>query len=179
MPPPSKRKILPRHVDPRKLVVQGATLTGDTPAAELTRLRDAVLSAEGDVETTLVFSRDDTGNPQVEGRLNLAVRLQCQRCLQPLRVELRTGSRLGIVWDEQRAKQLPKELEPWVVEGEEADLFALVEEELLLALPIVAYHDETECEGRGFYSSPAPEDDTDEEAENPFSVLAKLKKGDR
>lgn len=178
MPHPSKRKILPRHVDPRKLVVQGATLTGDTPAAELTRLRDAVLSTEGDVETSLVFSRDETGNPQVEGRLSLEVRLECQRCMQPMRFELRTGSRLGIVWNEQRAKQLPKELEPWVVESEEADLFALVEEELLLALPIAAYHEEAECEGKGFYSSPAPDDNSDEESQSPFSVLAKLKRRD-
>ena len=57
----------------------------------------------------------------------------------------------------------------------------IVEDELLLAMPFVSYHDPGECSGKQSYESTS--DDVkkalaEEEKENPFNVLAQLKTDD-
>ncbi len=171
MSTPPERKPLPRQVDPRKLVIQGAVLRGSVPAGEMNRLAAAVLSVEGLVEANLHFVRDDEGRSVVEGSVALEVRLECQRCLQPVATLLAGQVGLGIVWDEEQARSLPGRLEPWIVASESADLHDMVEDELLLALPIAAYHDSGECRNIGTYST----GEVSDSAENPFGILAQLK----
>lgn len=171
MSTPPVRKQLPRHVEPRKLVTQGASLSGNAPTAEMTRLADAVISMDEGAQVELQFFRDQEGHATVEGKVGLEVALQCQRCLQPVHKTLAGELHLGIAWDEERAEKLPARLEPWIVDTDVADLFTMVEDELLLALPIVAYHDADQCPGTTSYSTGQFEDT----AENPFGILAQLK----
>ncbi|MFA5493387.1 MAG: YceD family protein [Porticoccaceae bacterium] len=171
MSTPPERKQLPRQVDPRKLVAQGTTLSGDVPTAAMMRLAGAVLGAGEVAQAELLFRRDDSGHSVVEGSVALEVSLECQRCLKPVAKTLAGELHLGIVGDEEQAQNLPKRLEPWIVASETTDLFDLVEDELLLALPIVAFHDRGECEGHSSYSTGQIEDS----AENPFGILAQLK----
>jgi uncharacterized protein len=162
---------LPRQVDPRKLVTQGATFDGPVPTASMMRLAGAVMSSEEMAQAELSFGRDDEGRAVVTGRVQLGVDLECQRCLKPVPCKLSGEVGLGIVWDEERAKALPKHLEPWIVESEAGDLYDMVEDELLLALPIAAYHDTDECRASGSYST----GEVSDSAENPFGILAQLK----
>jgi|SRR5690606_4271823 uncharacterized protein len=172
MSDPRKVNRLPRHVDPRKLAAQGAHLQGVVPARELERLADAVVKAEEYVDVDLTFGRDHSHRHIVHGAFRLPVDLSCQRCLQPVATVLSGEFHLGVVWDEERATALPKALEAWLVATESADLYELVEEELLLALPIVAYHQQDQCPARGDYSTGEVADTRP----NPFGILAQLKK---
>lgn len=172
MTPPPQSKLLPRQVDPRKLVVQDAVLAGLVPGASLERLGESVAIVGEHATESLAFARDEEGRPIVEGEVHLEVCTQCQRCLQPMNLELVSNTRLAIVWDEEHAEKLPSSLDPWIVPGDAADLFGLVEDELLLALPIVAFHDEAECGQSGHFSTG---DFEDSPKENPFQVLAQLK----
>lgn len=171
MSTPPERKLLPRQVDPRKLVAQGTTLSGDVPTAQMSRLVAAVVAMEEVGHAELRFERDEDGHAAVAGRVALGVSLECQRCLSPVEVHLDSESHLGIVWDEEQAGKLPKRLDPWIVDSDAADLYDMVEDELLLALPLVAYHDTEECRAKGSYST----GDVSDSAENPFGILAQLK----
>ncbi|MAT52359.1 MAG: nucleic acid-binding protein [Porticoccaceae bacterium] len=172
MSTPPTRKQLPRHLDPRKLVTAGSSLNGEASTAEMERLGDAVESAAPYARVSLDFGRDEMGNATVSGSVALEVELECQRCLMPVGYSLAGTFSLGIVWDEEQAKNLPKRLEPWIVGAESADLYDMVEDELLLTLPIVAYHKPEECKGTRSYST----GDVEDTAENPFGILAQLKK---
>ena len=67
------------------------------------------------------------------------------------------------------AGALPERLDPCVLQGEDLDLFELVEEELLLALPIVAMHEDTSCQPRLVDAADAGG------TQSPFRVLERLK----
>ena len=69
---------------------------------------------------------------------------------------------LGIAWDDTRARSLPKEYEPLVAGEEPIDLREIVEDELLLVLPFVNYHDEGQCSGLSSFSV-GPEEIVDTE----------------
>ncbi len=165
---------LPRHINPRKMAYSGVSLGGKVDAGSLTMLAGAV-DFIGDVDVSLTFSISDQGKMVVEGKVSAELGHQCQRCLQtmPVRSEVADVAAC-IVRNEDEAKQLPTLLDPWLVADEEADLYAFVEEELLLILPVVAYHD-NQCVDLGELGSEADDAESDERPNNPFSVLSALR----
>ncbi|UZD64440.1 YceD family protein [Marinobacter sp. AN1] len=177
---------LPRSVDPHRMAETGAELTGTIPLAELTRFRDAVLAVpEGGVcRVHLVFSADSQRRRIVRGELEADVELQCQRCMGSMGKALRSSFELGLVSTDERARQLPAELEPFITGEDSADLWPLVEDELLLALPSYPLHEREECPATSELEALEPgsgEDDkagaeSGEHRENPFKVLEGLKK---
>src|SRR5690606_35699247 len=96
-----------------------------------------------------------------------------QRCLTPVSKPVECDISLAIVWTEEEAKALPKHLDPWIVEEISADFFEMVEEELLLSLPPVAYHEE-QCVDPELFQSGEPVV-VKHEKKNPFQVLEQLK----
>jgi uncharacterized protein len=82
------------------------------------------------------------------------------------------------VRDEENARHLPGSYDPWILTEEQADLYAVLEEEILLNLPYVAYHD-TPC---GTALMPVEKlqaeqlkPDVVSDKPNPFQVLKQLK----
>lgn len=179
---PPQRNNLPQVIEPRRLVNQGVILIGKVDRDLCVRLADAVIEISEPIMADLNFDVADQGRKVVHVSATTTVLIACQRCLEPIALPLAIDTMLGIVWSEDQAKSLPKELEPWVVEEETGDIAALVEDELLLALPFVIYHPEDQCstalshstdenfEGEGL------EDEGSASAENPFSILEQLKK---
>jgi uncharacterized protein len=102
-----------------------------------------------------------------------SVQLTCQRCLEPVTVDLEVKIALGFVQNEQQMEALPESLEPFMLEEEEIPLAELLEQELILALPIVAYHEA--CEPYPHQGEDAVALDDASEKPNPFAVLEQLK----
>lgn len=175
MSDPLTTRRLPERIDPRKLAARDAELAGHVPTERMHRLRDAALEVAPEAEVSLSFYRDEERRAVVEGDVHLRVQLKCQRCLQAATRELDGHLRLGVVWSEGQAADLPRWLEPWLVESDSADLHGMIEDELLLTLPIVAYHPENECPVSGSYST-GEQEESGERRDNPFSVLEQLKK---
>ncbi|TNE75676.1 MAG: nucleic acid-binding protein [Gammaproteobacteria bacterium] len=173
MSTPPQRSQLPRILDPRRLAIREEQLTGQVPLSQCDRLQGAVLSITAPIEADLLFETAEQGRKVVAGKARTTVELACQRCLEPMSLDLSVDIRLGIVWSEDEAKSLPKDLDPWIVEGETADLSAMIEDELLLALPFVIYHPEGSCRADTQYSK--AEEPVEEGKENPFSILEQLK----
>lgn len=168
----TSHKALPRQADPRKFAQQGVSLEGFIPVSELPRILEATEGSEGDVQVTLAFNISEEGKRVVTGQAHADMVLICQRCLEPVTVPIDSNISLGIVWDEEAAEKLPPHLEPWIAGEGMADLYDMIEEELLLSLPAVAYHQEP-CIDSQLYSSGKPVDVKKEK--NPFQVLEQLK----
>ncbi|AOY87297.1 hypothetical protein BKP64_03345 [Marinobacter salinus] len=173
---------LPKTVDPYRLAEQNSTLEGVIPLGKLSRFREAVLGIDEGAECSvkLSFYMDGERRRIVSGELEAPVSLECQRCLGAMRTTLVSRFTLGLVTSDEQAQQLPKELEPFLTDDFSADLWSMVEDELLLVLPPFPTHDRNECPAREDLEAYEPDgsrvEPDEPKKENPFSVLADLKK---
>lgn len=180
-----------REFDPAKLDVEifardGAELKGTWPAAELQRLAadaapEAPVSGWPDVSWQARGERRESrgAEPQIWLYLQASatVAMTCQRCLQPMHAAINLQRDFRFVRDEQSAAEIDAEsIEDVLALPRHLDLQELIEDELLLALPIVPRH--KTCP----QPLPAPVDDLDEKAQiagetrkHPFAALAALK----
>lgn len=165
---------LPRHAELRKLVASGGRLTGTVALAQLQRLGTVLLSSGGVVEVELRGTVDEEGFRLVTGSVRGSLQLECQRCLQPMRHDVDATFALALVWRDEEIAALPPSVDGLVVGTDPYDLYDLVEEELLLALPLAPRHEDA-CQVPGF--EPEPDEHPEPAAPNPFSALAGFKRG--
>ena len=137
---------LPQYVDPRRLSIQGKTLTGTVDVSLCRRVKEAVKEISSTIDTSLSFYLEEQGRKAVSVRASGSVKVICQRCLSSMPLKLECDTILCIVWSEEEADTLPKNLEAWIVPEDKGNLIDLIEDELLLALPFIAYHKKEECE---------------------------------
>lgn len=167
---------IPPHVDPRKLVEREVTLEGVLPLASMPRVCEQLTSSEGNVRAKFSFFRDEQKLSVMHVEVDAQVSMVCQRCLEPATFQVVGESDFAILWEGKSAEGLPKGYDALEVGEEPLDLPPLVEDELLLALPIVPAHDPEKCQHpAGFAAAPEPSENV-EERPNPFSVLAQLKR---
>lgn len=147
----------------------GRRLAGRVRLASLPRLADVLADDGGEIECEVLGESDREGSAFLVMRLEGEVGLRCQRCLETLIVPLRVASRLLLVppgrqWPDE---ELAEDDYDAVEAGKEMALLPMIEEEVLLALPIAPMHES--CE--------PPAATNDEQAPSPFAALAKLRKG--
>ncbi len=168
---------LPRTLDVRKAAARGVSVEGSLELAELPRLRPLLAGNEGRVKANLVLSRDEEHHCIIAVAVEAEVSVICQRCLEPMALPLACSNRLAVVWTDEQAKHLPKDLDPLICEDDCA-LWDLVEDELILALPAYSYHEDRDCnqllKELGEADEAGAAADT---RQNPFEVLAQLKRG--
>ena len=171
---------LPNTLDVRKAAVRGVSVSGVLKALDLQRFRPLLAGDEGAVQVHLTFSRDEESRHLVNVAVAVDVIVTCQRCLEPMPAHIASENTLAIVWSDEQAAHLPRHLDPLIVDEEACNLWELVEDELILAMPPFSYHAADECKQieTGF---PAEPDDKVEGVENPnpFDVLAQLKPGNK
>ncbi|MFT5117494.1 MAG: hypothetical protein ACI9NY_001023 [Kiritimatiellia bacterium] len=168
---------LPRQLDPRKFAQQGIEITGSVALSELTRLSEMLSSCEGHVQVELVFGIGEQRILNVSGHISASVDNVCQRCLGSIPVSVNCELSLAILWKEEHAERLPSNFEPWIIGEGQTDIYQIIEDELLLSLPIVAYHEE-DCVPHDYFSSGEKEASkaiAEAAKTNPFQVLQQLK----
>ena len=167
-------KYIPEHVEPYRLAEQNLHLDGLVKLADMQRLKTSCLSVGGDenVAVNLHFGVDEQKLPYVKGHLQVNLGLQCQRCLDRFTYEIISDFALGIVKSMDEEKSLPEQYEPAMVREGQLALRELIEDELILNLPIIPRHEPDVCEVK----LPHAEAGWNEsESENPFRVLQSLK----
>lgn len=169
-----QRKRLPHQIDPFRLCEARASLSGPVPLKQMQRLKPLLASDSGEINVVLDFDIDELGVPFVKGELKAELPLICQRCLEPLPFVVNQKSSLAWVRSDQEAERLPLRFEPYLVEANPLILNDVIEDELLLALPQIPMHRESECPASKWLKR-QDAIATDETEENPFSVLANLK----
>jgi uncharacterized protein len=141
-------------------------------------LREILPDDTGKIRARFAFFRDEESRWLMRVALSADVAVTCQRCLQPMPLHLESDSTLAVVCSDEQARQLPGHLDPLVVAGQECNLWEVVEEELMLALPAFSYHDTEDCREilAGFTGS-SPDAVATREEPNPFNVLEQLRSG--
>lgn len=179
---------LPEHIEPLRLARTGRVFKGSLPLSRMARLRDTVDTVTGDVEVELSFAINDRNVPCVRGHIRTEVSLQCQRCMQAMAWPIDNQFELLIVESEVEAERMGEDSEVLLLDEQLISLSDLVEDEILLSLPIVPKHEVgTECannvsageavEEIAEQAKPSAGDAATEEKakENPFAILAELK----
>jgi len=111
------------------------------------------------------FAAPDRSIPTVSGSACVEVDAVCQRCLRPFRLSLSIEPRLLLVKGQEVAQEFD-DFEVWELEEPTLRVQDIVEELLIMALPLSARHDTmTEC--RAFTS----EDDNVQKMKRPFAAL--------
>jgi uncharacterized protein len=166
---------LPHTVSPAKLAQRRIILDGNIPLGKLDRLSEQLVKIDtGElVALRLEFGKDKQGFTTIVGSASTQVELICQRCMEAMTFDLSAVISLALVADDEAASELPDRYDPILVESSGLiPLRSLVEDDLILALPIVAYHD-SPC---GYVDDKQTEESgVESSVENPFSVLEILK----
>ncbi|MGH6636933.1 MAG: YceD family protein, partial [Gammaproteobacteria bacterium] len=156
---------LPELIVPCTLTEQRARLVGILDLGRMKRLSSSLYRATGTVAVDLQFSKDEHGNRLVTGGWSTRLWLICQRCVEPMEIALSRELRLELVRGTQEWG-MSLDFEPiQVSESERVSLLEMLEDELILALPMAPVHVIGDC--RGIDTGPAVEN------QNPFGVLAK------
>ena len=133
-------------IDSLRLAQSGKSLSGEIPVASFQRLRDALADTDGTVGWSLsglILS----GRPALKLKVNGELHLVCQRCLMPYPHALRTEGVMPVARNEGELDVWEREdplLDALVAEPD-LDVQTLVEDEILLSLPVVPRHADGEC----------------------------------
>lgn len=158
---------LPAQIDPIRLAEEGTRLQGSLSTRGMQRLP---IDAPATIEIDLEFFKSAPGRWEMRGTVTAAVRLVCQRCLAPFPYLVDAESQLRFLRTDAAASE--EETEATIVDGP-VRLADLVEEEVMLALPMIALHVNSEA------CAPAQARLADKGKPHPFAVLAQLKKQKR
>jgi uncharacterized protein len=137
---------LPQFIDPLRFAKAGRQLAGQFEIKAMGRLGALLFADNGKIFFKLEFGRDK-GNEVffITGQIESDLIIVCQRCLEGLELHINSSLKLGIVSSKNEAELLPSEYEPLLLMDNSVSLLELVEDEILLALPIAASHDIEKC----------------------------------
>lgn len=166
--------VLPEWVAPDQLLAAGGRLQGSVSLARLGRLASYLKDgppADRDATADLNLTQDPQGRYWLQGRIQARLILRCERCQGQLDWPIDARIGLYLVASEAAAAELAEDAE-YVIAGESLRTHELIEDELILALPLVARHPQgTDCGDRA-RKGPVAESG---ERDNPFAILKKLK----
>lgn len=142
----------PETIEVRKFFSRQAHITASLPLQKFERLEQYLVKDEADdsseIDLKLDFIQDDEGRFILVGSMKGGLLLSCQRCLRGVEFILSSDFRVQIL-DELKVsgdRELAEdELEVVLSSEGELDLLALVEDEVILSLPLVIYHEQTDC----------------------------------
>ena len=169
---------LPGTIDPIQLSERGARLTGSLPLKSMPRLAQGSLEGSGDVMVDLAFERQEGEKVFImHGVLRVRLQVTCQRCLETMDLDLEAAPWLILLKSGERPEQQEGDADILVTD-KPLSLSALVEDELLLVLPMVPMHAPDRCQTKVRVARVArvTPDQAGRGGKNPFSVLDQLKK---
>lgn len=163
---------VPEVLDAWRMVAARRGFEGSLPLSSMDRLRGSLVDDGGEARFSIGFDRDALGIPYVELRITAELPLACQRSLERFLLPVALEQRLGLIRDEADEAALPEGYEPLLVPGDGLlHPAALVEDELILALPTVPVRPGSEpVEGDWVASA------EESRQASPFAVLAGLRK---
>lgn len=167
---------LPKQVEPFKCAIQRSDYQGVMAADDMVRLNESVVGILDDIVVGLRFEIDAQGLTFFHGDIKTKVSLECQRCNEPFDYEIEQVFSFTPIEEGQSVDDIPEAYDPVELnEHGEINLLALLEDEIILSLPIVAMHDPKDCnitKGELSYGEIEPE----QKQPNPFAVLKELKR---
>lgn len=161
---------LPAVIHPIELADAGTHLHGHLPFQDMHRLRTLCRDSGGEMSINLWFERDAQGLRIMHGTLAGRLGLTCQRCLQAFDWEIHIEPRLILLKPGEPADGPADEAETRTIEAP-LPLSEIVEDEVLLAMPMSPMHEPQAC------ATAVPPDGPGRPGGGPFEALARLKTG--
>ena len=159
----------PDWIHPGKAAAARRHFAGTVAVDRLPRLADMIVAdAGGEVQFELDFALDELSQVRVDVRVNGWVPMQCQRTLATYRQPVEAESVVGVVVSEEEAAGLPEDYDPQLCPDNRLELLGLIEEEVLLCLPLVPVAPD---------SSRISAEPQSADTHRPFEALAALKNG--
>lgn len=137
-------------IDGFEFAAAGGSVHGAWPVGDLPRLRDMLHDDLGLVEYSLQGGRDVHGRPRIALQAKVRLNLACQRCLGAVECVLEPRSTLLLAATQAQidAEPITPEMPERVVAHRQMAVRDLVEDELLLALPIAPRHEDCVAQDR-------------------------------
>lgn len=134
-----------RYLDAGELAGARSVWEAEYTSTHFARLRGIAVSDVPRISARLRFE-PWSGHAAIEGRITGSVQLVCQRCLKPMRYPFDEAFELVLVAPGEEPLAVPESHEIVALETTRLDVHWLIEEQLLLALPLIPKHaDEAEC----------------------------------
>ena len=160
-------------IDSLDFAENGREINGEVPLADLPRLLDVLENPEGFLSYTVRGGVDRQGVPLLYINVAGSCRLRCQRCLNGMDYTVQIDARLLLrdqaaldALDDNVTDESEEEFDSILTDAR-MDVLNLIEEEILLSLPIAPKHEPDACQMSG--------DVGHKDAKHPFATLAKLK----
>lgn len=153
-------------IDSLEFASAGEQLTGSVPVSEFARLSDSLHDADGGLQFEIRGGRDSRQRLRLHMTVTGSIDLLCQRCLGKLIYPLAVKTNLLLLTNGAEADAGGIDDLDGVPATAQTDVCSLVEDEVLLAIPLAPRHAEGQC-------SPAVKGSGDSAA-SPFAALAKL-----
>jgi uncharacterized protein len=154
-------------IDSLEFARSGQQLQGAIAVAQLARLADSLFDTGGNLKFALSGGLDAEHRPRLNLKVEGAINLRCQRCLDSLAYPVEVESSLLVLTGQAGGETAELDELDGIPADPHTDVWALVEDEVLLAIPIAPRHAEGQCS--------AAVKTTRDGTTSPFAVLAKLK----
>lgn len=161
--------------DPDEFCRKNQKLEGRIKVAELARLSAVCTTGYGELQWAVEGKISPSGHPRLDLTIRGQVDLTCQRCLETFSFDLDCFTAIMLADSDVQADEIEEMLEDddpteVIVKGEKIDILALVEDEVLLTMPLSPRHDICPDTSRLVFG---------EKRESPFAALQSLKTGER
>jgi uncharacterized protein len=157
-------------IDALDFARNGRRISGEVPVSDLPRLLDMLENPQGVLSYSVQGGVDEQGTHFLDLDIAGQCSLRCQRCLSGLDHPIRLETRL-LLRDQESLDALEDDDEEFdsILADTHLDVQDLLEEEILLSLPIAPRHELGACQIKNG-------EDGHGGVKSPFAVLAELKR---
>ena len=158
-------------IDSIQFARQAGKMNCSVAVSECRRLADAVADSAGELKVDLAGFLDTNNTPCLQLHVEGAVALVCQRCLEPLTLQVVSDRKFVLAQREADLVDVADEADDIesLLADDHLDVRTLVEDEVLLQVPIAPMHAQGECE-------PPPWSGDQGQADTTFAALGALNK---
>lgn len=163
---------IPREIKASVGLLRSQRFGGDCNPAEMPRLQSELAAPSAPLQVQLELRRDRQGQ-WLRGSIDGALMLECQRCAATYAWKLDLQVALLLVESEAEEQRVLEFADPYRIENDHLPLRELVEDEVLLALPIVPRCQECMSTLSAMPAAQAAKEEAPSKPANPFAQLSK------
>lgn len=169
---------LPLQFDPVLFAKQGRSVSGQIAAKELPRIAEAAPNADDSmINVAMSFSMSSLQFPKVQGTIEGSIVQTCQRCLTDVEIDIKQQFELLLINPQSQEIASKEGYELFEYEGQFISTLEFIEDEVILAMPIVVKHqDINDCDPNARkWLNEGKTTEIKSKRNNPFESLKNLK----
>ena len=167
----------PVFIQPRKLANKNGELRYTWKVEDFKRLDGLLFSNEGEIKVHLTGRVDNRHRSLVEAHITANIQLECQTSFEAIDYQVDTTVLYCSIIKEEQIETLDDDYEPLLVDDGLVDIRQVIQDELILSLPLAVNKANEELGIKMSYGELPEVDGLSEDAEekkNPFSALEGL-----